>query len=162
MQSYVDKEFDERDEKFMKEAIRLAKKASMLDEVPVGAVIVKDGKIIARAFNRSAQKKCALYHAEMIAIKRATKKLNDFRLNGCTMYVTLEPCAMCSGAIALSRIDFVCFGAYENKSGFCKSVYNVLENSGLNHKTYSKGGLLEEECASLLKKFFKDKRDIKS
>ena len=146
------------DEKFMREALRQAKRAASLGEMPVGAVIVRDGEIISRAYNRRETKKNALYHAEITAIERACKKLGGWRLPGCEMYVTLEPCPMCAGAIVNARIKKVYFGAYERKSGAVMSNYRILFGGGLNHKTDAEGGVLEDECSSLLKKFFEGKR----
>lgn len=146
-------------EKFMKCAIKQARIAESKDEVPIGAVIVKDGKVLARAHNQRQTKRLATAHAEIIAIERACKKLGDWRLNGCDMYVTLEPCAMCAGAIANARISRLYFGAYERKGGACGSVHNILENSGLNSNTEVHGGVLEDSCSLLIKKFFENKRN---
>lgn len=143
---------------YMKKAINLAKKAGKLGEVPIGAVIVKDGEIIASAYNRRNTLKDATSHAEVLAIKKACKKVNDWRLDGAEMYVTLEPCPMCAGAIINARIKKVYFGAYERKSGAVLSNYQILYKGALNHKAEAEGGVLEEECSSLLKKFFADKR----
>ena len=144
-------------EKYMKAALKLAKKAFDSNEVPVGAVIVHDGKIIARGCNKCESAKNALAHAEIIAIKKATKKLGGWRLIDCTMYVTLEPCCMCGGAIINSRIPHVVFGAYNKKAGALGSIYNIGEGK-LNHKPLLTGGILGEECAKLLSDYFKDKR----
>ncbi|MBQ7374122.1 MAG: tRNA adenosine(34) deaminase TadA [Clostridia bacterium] len=144
--------------KFMKSAIKQAKKAEMAEEVPIGCVIVKDGKIIARAYNMRQTKRVATAHAEILAIEKACKKIKDWRLDGMEMYVTLEPCAMCAGAIANSRIKKVWFGAYEKKGGGVVSKFNILSESGLNHVTEYEGGLLEEECSAIIKDFFKARR----
>ena len=146
----------------MKKAIDLAKRARLKDEVPVGAVIVKDGKIIARAYNQMEKTQDATAHAEILAIKKACKKLNSWRLDGCEIYVTVEPCAMCAGAIVNARISKVFFGAYESKSGCAQSLYPVLTTSGLNHKTEFEGGIEQESCACLIKNYFKDKRKSKN
>jgi len=146
-------------EKFMKCALKQASVAMAKDEVPIGAVIVKDGKVLARAHNLRQTKRLATAHAEIIAIERACKKIGDWRLNGCEMYVTLEPCAMCAGAIANARISKLYFGAYEKKGGACGSVHNVLEHSGLNSNTEVHGGVLEGSCSELIKKFFENKRN---
>ena len=145
-------------EKFMELAIKEANKALLVDEVPIGAIIVKDGKIIARAFNLTERKQSATAHAEILAIQKACKKLKSWRLDGCELFVTLEPCAMCAGAIAGARIDKVYFGAYESKSGCAESLYPILSNSGLNHTVQFEGGILREKCAKMLKDYFKFKR----
>jgi len=144
------------DIKFMKEAIRQAKKAEAIDETPIGAVIVKDGKIIARGYNKRETKKNALMHAEIIAIDKACKKLGGWRLPGCDIYVTLEPCPMCTGAIIQARIENVYFGAYDSKSGCLGSCCNLSET--LPHKINYEGGIMKEECENILKKFFKNLR----
>lgn len=145
-------------QKFMKKAIKLAERAKNDGEIPVGALIVLNGKIIARGRNRVEKSGRAIAHAEMEAIDKACKKLKSWRLDGAEMYVTLEPCAMCAGAIAGARIKKVYFGAYEKKSGCAQSLYPVLSENGLNHSTDSVGGVLEEECATLIKDFFREKR----
>lgn len=145
-------------EEYILRALENAKKAFKKDEVPVGAVIVKDGKIIAEAYNMRNRKKNVLYHAEIIAINKACKKLKDFRLNGCTMYVNLEPCAMCAGAILNARLDKVVFGAYEKRSGCCGSKLNILQDGSEIAKVEVVGGVLENECAEIMKEFFKNKR----
>lgn len=145
-------------ELYMKKALNLAKKAGETGEVPIGAVIVYQGKVIASAYNKRNQSKDATSHAEILAIKKACKKLGDWRLDGAEMYVTLEPCPMCAGAIVNARIKKVYFGAYERKSGAVMSNYRILFGGGLNHKTDAEGGVLEDECSSLLKKFFEGKR----
>ena len=145
-------------EKYMKIALKEAKKAYDLDEVPIGAVIVKDGVVIAKAKNLRNKTKCATSHAEVLAINKACKKLGDWRLEGATMYVTLEPCSMCAGAIVNARIDKVYFGAYEKKSGAVLSNHQILFKGGLNHVCDVEGGVLEVECSALLKSFFKNKR----
>lgn len=141
------------DERFMKLALKQAKKAYEIGEIPVGAVIVKDGIVISRAYNQKESKDCAVYHAEVLAIIKASKKLG-WRLDGCEMYVNLEPCAMCAGAIVSSRIKRVVFGMNENKSGAFQSVENILKGSGLNHKTEWQSGILHEECFALWQEFF--------
>ena len=146
-------------EKFMLKALALAKKAGDNGEVPIGAVIVKGGVIISSAFNKRNSSKDATCHAEIVAIKKACKKLGDWRLDGAEMYVTLEPCPMCAGAIVNARIKKVYFGAYERKSGAVFSNYRILFGGGLNHKTDAEGGVLEKECSNLLKNFFSSKRN---
>lgn len=143
---------------FMKKAIALAKKAAEADEVPVGAVIVKDGKIIARGVNKKERKNCALFHAEIVAIERACRRLGNWYLDGCEMYVTLEPCPMCAGALVNSRLDKLVFGAYDPKSGCCGSVMNITDDERFNHRLQVKGGVMQQECASLLSEFFAAKR----
>ena len=148
-------------ERFMKEAIRQAKKARALEEVPIGCVIVCDGKIIARGYNRRNTDKNTLSHAELNAIRKASKKLGDWRLEGCTMYVTLEPCQMCAGALMQSRIDRVVIGSMNPKAGCAGSVLNLLEMDGFNHKVEVIRGVLQEECSSMLSDFFKELREKK-
>ncbi len=143
---------------YMLEAIAEAEKALKKDEVPIGAIIVKNGKIIARAHNLTEKKQSAVYHAEIIAIGKACKKLKSWRLNGTEIYVTAEPCAMCAGAIANARIDKVYFGAYERKSGCAVSKYPVLSDNGLNHSAEFEGGIEEERCSFLLTDYFRSKR----
>jgi tRNA(adenine34) deaminase len=143
----------------MAEAIALAQKAAKWDEVPVGAVIVKDGRIIARAYNRREGRKSPLAHAEILAIAQAARRLGGWRLSGCTLYVTLEPCPMCAGAIINARIDEVVFGAYDPKAGACGSLYNLAEGR-LNHTPRVIGGVLAEEASGLLKSYFQGKRAV--
>ncbi len=149
-------------EKYMTLAIKEAKKALEKDEVPIGAVIVLDGKVIARAHNLMEKTQLATAHAEVLAINKACKKLKSWRLDGAELYVTLEPCAMCAGAIVNARIKKVYYGAPEIKSGAAESKFNVLSDSGLNHKTQFEGGILGESCANLIKNYFKGKRKQKS
>ena len=148
-------------ERYMKEAIRQAKKARVLEEVPIGCVIVCDGKIIARGYNRRNTDKNTLSHAELNAIKKASKKLGDWRLEGCTMYVTLEPCQMCAGALMQSRIDRVVIGSMNPKAGCAGSVLNLLEMDGFNHKVEVIRGVLQEECSIMLSDFFRELREKK-
>lgn len=149
-------------EKFMKIALKQAKNAFDIGEVPIGAIIVKDGIVIAKAKNTRNKSKCATNHAEIVAINKACKKLGDWRLDGAEMYVTLEPCSMCAGAIVNARISKVYFGAYERKSGAVLSNHQILFKNGLNHVCDVEGGVLEKECSSLLKTFFKNKRKTSS
>lgn len=144
-------------EKFMKRALNLAKKSAKEGEVPVGAVIVKDGEIISTGRNKREKKNNALYHAEIEAINKACKKLGQWRLLDCDMYVTLEPCPMCAGAIINSRIRKVYYGAKDPKTGACGSVVNLF-NLGFNHKPELISGVLEESCSVILKTFFKNLR----
>ena len=148
-------------EKYMKEAIRQAKKALVLEEVPIGCVIVCNGKIIARGYNRRKTDKNTLSHAELNAIKKASKKLGDWRLEGCTMYVTLEPCQMCAGALMQSRIDRVVIGSMNPKAGCAGSVLNLLEMDGFNHKVEVIRGILQDECSAMLSDFFRELREKK-
>ena len=152
---------DREKQKYMKAAIRLAKKGASLDEVPVGAVVVKDGKIIARAHNLKEAKKCSNYHAEIVAIDKACKAIGDWHLNECDIFVTLEPCAMCAGALINSRIRGVYFGAYDAKAGCCGTLYNLLSDERFNHRPYAEGGIMQAECAELLSNYFKEKRERK-
>lgn len=147
------------DEKFMLKAMKLAKKAYELDEVPVGAVIVKDGKVLASAFNTRESSFDATAHAEILAIRKACKKVNDFRLIGAEMYVTLEPCVMCTGAILNSRIERVYFGAYISNGSI--SAEELSKRAELNHKTEFLGGYLEKENSELVTTYFKEKRKNK-
>ncbi|MBE5813348.1 MAG: nucleoside deaminase [Clostridiales bacterium] len=144
--------------KFMKEALKEAKKAVAKDEVPVGAVIVHKDKIIARGHNQKESKNDATLHAEIVALKKAYKKLGTWRLNECDMYVTLEPCAMCSGAIIQSRMHNLIFGAYDLKGGCVTSKFNLFEKDKFNHNVNVVSGCMEEECSKILKDFFKNKR----
>ncbi len=150
----------ELDLEFMREALRLAKEAASEGEAPIGAVIVRDGKIVGTGRNRREKDKNALGHAEIEAIDNACKALGGWRLIGCTMYVTLEPCPMCAGAIINSRIERVVFGAYDKKAGSCGSVTNLFELP-YNHKPELVGGVLEEECSFALTEFFKNLRITK-
>ena len=140
----------------MREALKQAKRASALGEMPVGAVIVRDGEIISRAYNRRETKKNALYHAEITAIDRACKKLGGWRLPRCEMYVTLEPCPMCAGAILNSRIEHIYYGASDEKSGCCGSKINLLDMNLCNYTVTVTGGILENECRDIIKKFFRN------
>ena len=146
-------------EKFMKEALKEAQKAFDIEEVPVGAIIVKDGKIIARAHNIKETKKDATCHAEILAIQKACKKIGAWRLTDCEMYVTLEPCSMCAGALINSRIKKIYIGTDDNKTGACGSVLNLLEDYKFNHKIEIEKYILKEECEKILKKFFKFLRE---
>ena len=146
------------DEKYMKKAIHQARRAAAIGEIPIGCVIVCDGKIIARGFNERLHKHSTLAHAEITAIDRASQKLGDWRLEGCTMYVTLEPCQMCSGALVQSRIDRVVIGAMNPKAGCAGSLLNILQMPQFNHQVAITRGVLEDECSALLTDFFADLR----
>ena len=150
------------EEKFMKMALREAKKAEKAEEVPIGCIIVKDGKVVAKAYNMRQSKRLSTAHAEILAIEKACRKIKDWRLDGMEMFVTLEPCAMCAGAIVNSRIKKVYFGAKEEKSGCASSKFPVLSESGLNHCTDFEGGIEGEKCAKIIKNYFKAKRSKKS
>lgn len=147
-----------QDEKYMREAIRQAKKAYAIKEVPIGCVIVYEDKIIGRGYNRRTTDKNTLAHAEMLAIKKASKKMGDWRLEDCTMYVTLEPCQMCSGAIVQSRMKRVVVGCMNPKAGCAGSVLNLLQMEAFNHQVELTTGVLGEECSQMMKQFFKELR----
>lgn len=148
-------------EKFMKEAIKQAKKAYDKEEIPVGAVIVKDGKIIARGYNKKEEKKDTTQHAEIIAIQKASRKIGAWRLQDCEIYVTLEPCAMCTGALIQARLKRVYIGTMDPKTGACGSVLNLLEDYKFNHKVEVETNIMQKECEKILKDFFKYLRSKK-
>lgn len=150
------------DEKYMRASIGQARKAGAIGEVPIGCVIVYEDKIIARGYNRRTIDKNVLSHAEIIAIKKACKKMGDWRLEGCTMYVTLEPCPMCAGAIVQARIPKVVIGCMNPKAGCAGSVLDLLHEDGFNHQVEMENGVLEEECSRLMKDFFKALREKKA
>ena len=150
------------DEKYMRAAIGQARKAGAIGEVPIGCVIVYEDKIIARGYNRRTIDKNVLSHAEIIAIKKACKKMGDWRLEGCTMYVTLEPCPMCAGAIVQARLPKVVIGCMNPKAGCAGSVLDLLHEDGFNHQVEMENGVLEEECSRLMKDFFKALREKKA
>lgn len=151
----------ESEEKYMRAAIREAKKAYALEEVPIGCVIVREEKIIARGYNRRNTDKNTLAHAELSAIKKASKKCGDWRLEDCTMYVTLEPCQMCAGAIIQSRMKKVVIAAKNPKAGCAGSVLNLLQIPEFNHQAEVEYGVLEEECSNMLSQFFRELREKK-
>lgn len=151
----------EEKDKFMKEAIKEARKAYGKLEVPIGAVIVKNGKIIARGHNQKEEKADTTMHAEIIAIKKASKKIGAWRLNGCEMYVTLEPCPMCAGAIINARLDKIYIGTMDEKNGACGSITNVLEEYKQNYSVQKEEGIYQKECEEIIKKFFKELRQKK-
>lgn len=150
------------DERYMKEAIKQAKKAWKLGEVPIGCVIVSEGNIVARGYNRRTIDKNTLAHAELRAIRRAGKRMGDWRLDGCTMYVTLEPCQMCAGAIVQARIKRVVIGCMNPKAGCAGSILNLLQVEQFNHQAEITKGVLEEECSRMMKEFFRELRKKKS
>jgi len=139
-------------------ALKEAQKANEIDEVPIGAVIVKDGKVISKAHNLREKNQSATAHAEVLAINKACRKLNSWRLDGCVLYVTLEPCTMCIGASILSRVDGIVFGAKDPKGGSLGSLYDISLIKGFNHYPWVVSGICEEESSVILKEFFKNKR----
>jgi tRNA(adenine34) deaminase len=145
----------------MEAALHQASKAAAIDEVPIGAVIVKDGRIIAHGYNRREHTCDPTSHAEINAIRQATRKLKSWRLLGCTMYVTIEPCSMCAGAILWSRIDTVVFGADDPKGGALGSSYNLYEQKNLNHYPRVISGIKKDACQSIITEYFKNKRNAK-
>ena len=145
-------------EKYMKAAMTQAKKAYALGEVPIGCVIVHEGKIIGRGYNRRNTDKNTLAHAEITAINKASRKIGDWRLEDCTLYVTLEPCQMCSGAIVQARIPEVVIGCMNPKAGCAGSILNILENDSFNHQVKVTRGVLEQQCSDMLTQFFKELR----
>ena len=145
----------------MKEAIRQAKKAGKLDEVPIGCVIVRDGKIIARGYNRRNTEKSTLAHAEIQALRKASKVIGDWRLEDCTMYITLEPCQMCAGAIVQARIPKVVIGSRNPKAGCAGSILDLLHVPAFNHQVELEEGVLQEECSEMLTSFFRELRKKK-
>ena len=149
------------DESFMKQAVKQAKKAYDKLETPIGCVIVREDKIIARGYNKRNMKKNTLAHAEILAINKASKVLGDWRLEDCTMYVTLEPCPMCAGAIVQARIPRVVIGSMNPKAGCAGSVLNLLQQDGLNHQVEITKGVLAEECRGLMTSFFRELRKKK-
>jgi tRNA(adenine34) deaminase len=149
------------DEFFMKEALREAQKAYEINEVPIGAVIVKNGEIVGRGYNQKETMKDATLHAEISAIKDACRNLGGWRLPGCTMYVTLEPCPMCAGALVNSRVEKLVIGARDLKTGACGSVLNIVQTEKLNHQINVQFGIMEEDCTKVLKDFFWDLRSSK-
>ncbi len=153
--------FEDKDIYFMRQALKQAELAVKKNEVPVGAVIVKDGKVIARGYNKSITLKDTTAHAEIVALRKACKKLKNYRLTDCSVYVTIEPCTMCIGALLTARIKNIYFGAKDIKAGACGSVWDVSEKT-FNHRMDIKSGLLAQECAKILKEFFKHKRQLKS
>jgi tRNA(adenine34) deaminase len=148
------------DEQYVRNALDLAREAAKRNEVPIGAVIVRDGSIIAAASNRTVRDQDPTAHAELLAIREASSKLDRWRLDDCMLYVTLEPCAMCAGGIVLSRMKRVVFGAWDDKAGMAGSVEDLLRHPRLNHRPEVRGGVLAEECATLLEEFFRRQRVV--
>ena len=155
----MDGNFEKNDEYFMREAMRLASLAAEIDEVPVGALIVKDGEILARAYNTRETSKCATHHAEVLAIEECCRVMGGWRLPGVTLYVTMEPCAMCAGAIVQARIPKVVMASMNPKAGCAGSVLNILEVPQFNHQGEVVRGVLDEECSKMLKEFFAELRE---
>jgi tRNA(adenine34) deaminase len=147
--------------RYMRAALLEARKAAEAGDVPVGAVLVKDGKIVSRGRNRREEKRDATAHAEIEALKRASRKLGGWYLHGCALYVTLEPCPMCAGAAMQARVESIVFGAHDPKAGCCGSILNLPEDARFPHRLEVKGGVLEAECAAVLKAFFRKKREDK-
>ena len=154
----TDTNFSKEDIKYMKAALKQAEKALAIGEVPIGAVIVENGRIIGRGYNRRNTDHTTLAHAEITALRKANKKVGDWRLEGCTLYVTLEPCQMCAGALVQSRIDRVVIGAPSFKSGCGGTLMNILQNNEFNHQVEIETGVMLEECTAILQKFFKELR----
>lgn len=146
------------DGRFMREALRAARRAPAHRDVPIGAVVVKDGLVVARARNRREADHDPTAHAEVLVLRRAARRLGTWRLDGCTLYVTLEPCAMCAGAIVLSRLPRLVYGAADPKAGFAGSLGDLCRDARLNHRVEVETGLLEEECGTILKEFFRERR----
>lgn len=142
----------------MEAALRLARAASVREEVPVGAVVIADGEVLAEAYNETVQRQDPTAHAELLALHRALQKVGEDRLPLATMYITLEPCAQCAGAIVLAKVGRVVFGAYDGRCGMAGSVYDLLRNPRTNHRPEVVGGLMAEECGDILKRFFQSKR----
>jgi tRNA(adenine34) deaminase len=150
---------EQLDEQYLKKALELARIAADCGEVPVGAVLVQDDRVIAEAYNRREELGDATAHAEMLVIKEACSLLGGWRLGGCTLYVTLEPCPMCAGAMVQARLDRLVFGTADPKSGAAGTLYDLVRDSRLNHRLEVKGGVLEEDCAKLLQDFFRQRRN---
>jgi len=148
------------DEQYIRNALDLAREAARRNEVPVGAVIVRDGSIIAAASNRTLRDQDPTAHAEVLAIREASSKLDRWRLDDCTLYVTVEPCAMCAGALVLSRMQRVVFGAWDEKAGMAGSVADLLRHPRLNHRPEVRGGVLAQECAKVIEDFFRTQRGL--
>lgn len=146
------------DERFMEQAIKEALKAFQADEVPIGCVIVHDGIVIGRGYNRTESLQDPTAHAEILAITSAAENLHSWRLSDCTLYCTIEPCAMCAGALVLARVERLVFGAFDPKFGACGSIYNIVQDSRLNHQMALSNGVLGDQCAAIMQEFFRKKR----
>jgi tRNA(adenine34) deaminase len=151
---------EEIDERFMNEAIELAQRALESEDVPVGAIVVRGDKVIGRGFNQREKLQDPTAHAEMLAVTAAAEYIGHWRLEGCTLYVTLEPCAMCAGALVLARVERLVFGAYDEKAGACGSVFQLAADPRLNHRIEQTGGVLAGPCAGLLRDFFRRRRAL--
>ena len=149
---------DSEDEQWMRRALAAAEQAALGGDVPVGALVVRDGALLSSAGNRTVRDQDATAHAEVLALRAASRVVGTWRLSGCTLYVTLEPCAMCAGALVLARVDRVVFGAWDEKAGMVGSVGDVLRHPRLNHRAAVRGGVLEQECGALLRGFFAARR----
>ena len=161
MKTQSNKKTDKKtDEYYMNIALNEAKKAFKNEDVPVGAVVVFDGKVVGKGYNKKEKEKCSLYHAELVAIKKACKNIGDWRLVDCELFVTLEPCVMCAGAIMNHRIKRVVIGVTEPNFGACGSGIDILNNNSLGTKTQVEKGVLQDECLKLLQDFFKNRREI--
>lgn len=152
---------DDDDSRWMRLALKEAAKAEQKGEVPIGAIVVHEGRVVARAHNTREYKKDPMGHAEFRALEKAARKLGRWRLENCTLYVTLEPCTMCAGACVLSRVSRVVYGAHDKKAGAVESLYQILSDKRLNHRPVVRSGFLEQECGDLLKKFFANLRNAK-
>lgn len=152
---------EEIDQRFMREAIAVAQRSLDSDDVPVGAIVVLDGRIIGRGYNQREDLQDPTAHAEILALGAAAQSCKQWRLDGCTLYVTLEPCPMCAGAAVLSRLTRVVFGAFDPKAGACGSLYQITQDPRLNHRPETVGGVLAEDCAELLRAFFRKRRALK-
>lgn len=152
---------EELDQRCMREAIALARRALDSDDVPVGAIVLLDHRIIGRGFNQREQLQDPTAHAEILALGAAAQAVGQWRLDGCTLYVTLEPCAMCAGACVLARLARVVFGAFDPKAGACGSLYQITQDPRLNHRPETVGGVLADDCSDLLKDFFRKRRALK-
>lgn len=151
---------DEIDRRFMQDAIELARKALASEDVPVGALVVHEGHVIGRGYNQREQLQDPTAHAEMIALTAAAEYMGHWRLEGCTLYATLEPCAMCAGALVLARMARLVYGAPDDKAGACGSLFTITEDARLNHQVETVGGILAESCAELLREFFRHRRSL--
>lgn len=156
---FADLHPDELDRRYMRQAVDVAVGALETEDVPVGAIVVYGGRIIGRGRNQREQLQDPTAHAEMIALTAAAQHIGHWRLEGCTMYVTLEPCAMCAGALVLARVERLVFGAFDPKAGACGSLYTITQDPRLNHRLETVGGVLAEPCAELLKEFFRRRRE---
>jgi len=151
---------DELDRRYMREALELARRALESEDVPVGALVVRAGRVIGRGYNQREKLQDPTAHAEMLAITAAAQAVGHWRLEGCAMYVTLEPCAMCAGALVLARVERLVFGPFDEKAGACGSLYNIACDPRLNHRVEITAGVLAEPCAALLRQFFKRRREL--